>query len=210
MKVALRDATKGSRRGEGKKRVVNLGKGKRVQEMRAEVVFKAEMEHILAALMPANRLAMEISMETGLRISDVLGLKREQLEKANDNRISVRELKTGKIKRCRLPKELLERGLAQAGKIYVFENRMDYKRPRTRQAVYKDLKRACRLMRIKEHISPHSGRKVYAVEEYHKSGDLKRVQKLLNHESEGVTMLYAMADEMTRRRIGSGKQSRKI
>lgn len=170
--------------------------------MRAETVFKAELEHILAALMPANRLALEISLHSGLRISDVLNLKTEQLRNAKDNRVTVRELKTGKIRRFRMPNELLERCLGQAGKIFVFENRLDFRRHRTRQAVYKDIRRACTLMRIKAHISPHSCRKVFAVETYRNSGSMKKVQQLLNHKSEAVTMIYAMADELTNRRLG--------
>lgn len=84
-----------------------------------------EFEHLLAALMPPNRLACEVSACTGLRISDVLNLRTAKLAE----RFSVRELKTGKIKRVRLPRSLLDRLLAQAGRIYVFENRLDYRKP---------------------------------------------------------------------------------
>ena len=35
--------------------------------MRSEWIEKGEMEHVLAALMPENRLACEISLATGLR-----------------------------------------------------------------------------------------------------------------------------------------------
>lgn len=42
---------------------------------------------------------------------------------------------------------------------------------------------------------------MWAVNAYRESGgDLKKVQKLLNHEAEAVTMLYAMADRLTERR----------
>lgn len=134
---------------------------------------------------------------TGLRISDVLNLRSERLRE----RFSVRELKTGKVKRVRLPKALLDRLLSQAGRIYVFENRLDYRKPRTRQAVYKDLRRAAKLFRVKEtHISPHSARKIYAVSEYRRTGSIERVKELLNHEDEAVTMLYAMADQLEQRR----------
>lgn len=134
---------------------------------------------------------------TGLRISDVLNLRSERLRE----RFSVRELKTGKVKRVRLPKVLLDRLLSQAGRIYVFENRLDYRKPRTRQAVYKDLRRAAKLFRVKEtHISPHSARKIYAVSEYRRTGSIERVKELLNHEDEAVTMLYAMADQLENRR----------
>jgi hypothetical protein len=43
-------------------------------------------------------------------------------------------------------------------------------------------------------------RKVYAVEQYRQAGGgkrgLDRVQSLLNHSSEAITMIYALADEL--------------
>lgn len=169
--------------------------------MRSDYIFRQEFGHILAALTAPNRLALETSLATGLRIGDVLSLRSDRLAQ----RMTVRESKTGKTKRVRIPTELLERLQRQAGKYMVFEGRIDPKRPRTRQAVYKDIKRACRLFRLPTalQISPHSARKIYAVDQYHRTGDLKRVQKLLNHETEAVTMVYAMADQLTRRRMGT-------
>lgn len=160
------------------------------------------MRHLLAALMPPNRLALEISLATGLRISDVLTLRTEALRVATERRLTVRELKTGKTRRIRLPIELFDRAMKMAGRCFVFEHRLDWRKHRTRQAVHKDLKRAAALFRVKVNVAPHSARKVYAVEAYHRTGDLKRVQKLLNHSSESVTILYALADELTARRKG--------
>ena len=40
--------------------------------MRADHVPRDELAHILAALTPPNRLALEVSLATGLRIGDVL------------------------------------------------------------------------------------------------------------------------------------------
>lgn len=166
--------------------------------MRSEWVPRGEFEHILAALTPENRLACEVSLATGLRINDVLNLKPEQ---ARRQRFTIREEKTGKTRTVRLPAELAKRCIACSGQHYVFECRTDGKRHRTRQAVYKDLKRVARLFRIHENVTPHSARKVYAVDEYERCGrDLKRVQRLLNHSSESVTMLYAMANIVGRRK----------
>lgn len=156
------------------------------------------MSHILAALMPANRLAIVTSIYTGLRIGDVLALKSSDLLK---DRFTIKEQKTGKSRRIRLPNKLKSDLLAQAGRYYVFEHRTDPKKHRTRQAVNKDIKRACELFRVsKLNVSPHTARKIYAVEEYHKSGSLKRVQQLLNHSNESVTMIYALADELVKRK----------
>lgn len=43
-------------------------------------------------------------------------------------------------------------------------------------------------------------RKVYAVNEFQKDGDLARVRKLLNHSSDAVTILYALADKYAKRK----------
>lgn len=165
--------------------------------MRSGWIPAGEMEHILAALTAPNRLACEVSLATGLRIGDVLALKSGVLK---NQRFTVWEKKTGKTRRVYLPRELWERCLEQAGKVYVFGGRLNGKSHRTRQAVYKDLRRAADLFRVKAHISPHSARKAFAVELYNKTGDLKRVQRLLNHADEAVTVLYAMADQVEKRK----------
>lgn len=146
---------------------------------------------ILTALTPKNRLACEVSWRYGLRIGDVLALKTDDVKKG---RFSIREEKTGKIRRITLDKELQARLLSVAGKVYVFESRTDWTKHRTRQAVYKDIVRAAKIFRLKG-VTPHSLRKAYAVQKYHAFGDdIKRVQKLLNHSSEAVTMIYVLSD----------------
>lgn len=175
-----------------------------MKKLRSDYIKAGEMAHILAALMPENRLACEVSMATGLRISDVLAMRADALKP----RMSITEIKTGKKRRVYMPAELLRRLEQNAGFKYVFEGRSNARKPRTRQAVYKDIKRAAALFRLPKalQLSPHSLRKIYAVGEYHKSGgNLKRVRELLNHNDEAVTMLYAMADTLTERRLNNGK-----
>ena len=168
------------------------------EEVRSQWIPKGEFEHILAVLQPENRLALEISLATGLRIDDVLALKTKQVRK---QRFTIREEKTGKTRFIRLPKELLDRCMLCCGQHYVFEHRLNGRKHRTRQAVFKDLKRVAKMSSIKENLSPHTARKIYAVEEFEKSkGNLKKVQRLLNHDSEAVTMLYAMANILDRRK----------
>ena len=165
--------------------------------MRADYCSSSALETILVALMPPNRLAILVSLTTGLRIGDVLSMKTEALRK---ERFTIKEEKTGKTRRVRLGNELRDELFAQAGRFYVFEHRTDPKKHRSRQAVYKDLARACELFRVKGvHLSPHSARKIYSVGVYKRTGSLDRVRELLNHSSEAVTLIYAMADELTER-----------
>lgn len=172
--------------------------------MRSQWISNEDIGHILYALTTPNRLACEVSLATGLRINDCLNLKTEQIRK---QRFTVREQKTGKSRAVRIPKKLQDEILAQAGSIYAFEGRTNGRKPRTRQAVFKDLQRANKAFRLLVHISPHTMRKIYAVDEYRKDGDLKRVQRLLNHSDEAVTMLYALADQLKTRRAGNTKPS---
>ena len=169
-----------------------------VLQVQADYLYPKMLEHVLAALMPANRLAIQVSLATGLRIGDVLEIKTQDLVKGCR---TVREGKTGKARRVRLPKQLQEEIMCQCGHIYAFPGRSDGKRHRTRQTVYKDIRRAADAFRLRAHISCHTARKCFAVEQYHKYHDSKQVQKLLNHSNEAVTLIYIMADELTAQRL---------
>ncbi|MCI6935678.1 MAG: tyrosine-type recombinase/integrase [Candidatus Faecousia sp.] len=81
----------------------------------------------------------------------------------------------------------------------------------TRQAVWKDVKRAAKAFRLAQNVRPDSARKVYAVDLLHKYGDIDRVRRALNHSSESVTLIYAMADQQLeakfkRRRAATGRK----
>lgn len=171
----------------------------------SEYVPKEELGHVYAALMPANRLACQVSEVTGLRISDVLALRTAQLSKGQ--RFTVREAKTNKSRRVLIPRRLYSALLAQAGEIWVFPGARDPQKHRTRQAVWADIKRAAKAFRLPQSVTPHSLRKVYAVGEWERTGDLAKVGKALNHEPTHpeTTMLYAMAAELYRRKYGRKK-----
>lgn len=168
--------------------------------MRSAWVKTEELSHILAALTPCNRLACEIALATGLRIGDVLQLKSEMVTRSC--RFTIQEQKTGKRRRVYLPRALWDRACSMAGPIYVFSGRCNGRKHRSRQAVYKDIRRAAALFRLSEVVTPHSLRKAWAVDKLEETGSLKKVQKLMNHESEAVTMLYAMADRLEQRKRG--------
>lgn len=169
--------------------------------MRSDYISPEVLDHILAALTPENELAMRVSLVTGLRIGDVLQIKTEQLRRGR--RITIREEKTQKARRICLPEFLYERLLNNMGKYYAFPGRLDQRKPRTRQAVWKDLRRAAAAFRCAEavRISPHTARKVYAVDAFSRCGSPDKVRRLLNHGDVAVTMLYLAAEEVTKRKL---------
>lgn len=174
--------------------------------MKTEYLLEKEVRLVLAALTYENQLVMRTALTTGLRIGDVLALTPDKLKP----HCWVTEQKTGKKRQIGLPEPLLSELKKNAGKYWVFPGR-DPKKHRTRQAVWKDVKRAAKAFRLKQNVAPHSARKVYAVELMKKYGDIDRVRRALNHNSETVTMIYAMADmqleaKNRRRKSGSGKR----
>jgi integrase len=136
---------------------------------------------------------MRVAIHTGLRIGDVLALRTEQLR----GNFWITEQKTGKRRQVGIPQQLLRDLRAAAGQTWVFPGR-DPAKHRTRQAVWKDVKRAAKALRLPQNAAPHSARKIYAVDLLRRYGDLERVRRALNHDSEIVTLIYAMADHQLR------------
>lgn len=158
--------------------------------MRTEYLLQKEVERVLDLLTYDNRLVMRVLLHTGLRISDALQLRPEQLRP----NFWITEQKTGKRRQVGLPEPLLQDLRENAGEHWVFPG-SDPRKHRSRQAVWKDVKRAAAALRLTANAAPHSARKVYAVELLERYGDIERVQRALNHGSVEVTLIYAMADK---------------
>ena len=174
--------------------------------MTTEYLLQKEVEQVLDLLTFENRLVMRVLLHTGLRISDALQLHPWQL-KPN---FWITEQKTGKRRQVGIPEPLLSDLRAAAGAVWVFPG-ADPAKPRTRQALWKDVKRAAKACRLTANAAPHSLRKVYAVELMERYGDIDRVRRALNHGGLEVTLIYAMADKRLRAagRRRRGKPGRK-
>ena len=153
-------------------------------------MIEKEVEQVLDLLTYDNRLVMRTLLHTGLRIGDVLQLKPDQLRP----NFWITEQKTGKRRQVGLPEPLLSDLKDNAGLFWVFPG-ADPAKHRSRQAVWKDVKRAATAARLTVNVAPHSARKVYAVKLLEKYGDLDRVRRALNHGGIEVTLIYAMADK---------------
>ena len=120
--------------------------------MKTDYLLHREVEHVLAALTPVNRVIMRVCMHTGFRVGDVLALRTAQIAP----RFWVTEQKTGKRRMVGLPAGLLADMRKIAGEIWVFESPRDSKKHRSRQGVWKDVKRAARAFRLPQNVAPHS------------------------------------------------------
>jgi integrase len=140
-----------------------------------------------------NVLALRVSLETGLRIDDVLSLTPDMVK---GQKITGTAEKTGKKYRKTISKDLNKRLLTVKGRFYVFPHRLDERKHRTRQAVWKNMKKAARLLGVELNAAPHSARKTYAVEVFRDRG-IEAAKSELQHDRISTTMLYAFADLLT-------------
>lgn len=140
-----------------------------------------------------NALALRVSLETGARISDVLALREENLQGRTLRYVAS---KTGKPDRKVISADLAGKLRRNAANGFFFPGRYGDK-PKTRQAVWRDLKRAAVIAGVSPAgLSPHFARKDYAVEVFHDKG-FAAAQEALQHDRADTTMLYCFSDVLT-------------
>lgn len=164
--------------------------------MRADYADKRLYKALFAQMTYYNALALRVSLETGMRIGDVLTLRPSDVR---GRTIYYTASKTGKRGRCVVTKDLADRLRRAAGRVYVFESRTNPEKHRSRQAVWRDVKRAAAALRAAgilddRNLSVHSARKTFAVNDMERYG-LIHTQRALQHRDKSTTKLYAMSDK---------------
>lgn len=161
--------------------------------MRSKYIAKNQLHDIMDNVPPKTRLIMRVALETGLRIGDVVSLRRGNLV---ENAVEKVAQKTGKAGRWVISDSLMEilrRDCPRRG--YLFPGRKGHV---TRQTVWRHIKQACQKLEIDPAgISPHSLRKDYAVRKMRTDGFLA-AQEGLQHSNADLTRVYAYADTIMR------------
>lgn len=139
-----------------------------------------------------DHLLFVLGINSGLRISDLLKLTVEDVKQ--QDRISIREQKTGKIKDFPLSetcKKAITEYLKTTGITTgaLFTSRKG-NRPITRVQAYRILSEAAKIVGIIEPIGTHTLRKTFGYHAYINGTDVTRIQKLLNHSAPNVTLSY--------------------
>lgn len=152
----------------------------KVEKMKSYLRQKNERDYFLFIL----------GIGTGLRISDLLPLVKEDLLASH---IDIRETKTVKRKRVKLPgyikKEILPyiKGLNDSS--YVFKSRQGDNRPIDRSTAYRILRDAADHVNISE-VGTHTLRKTFGYHFYQQTKDVAILQELFNHSSPSITLKY--------------------
>lgn len=145
-----------------------------------------------------NALALEVSLATGMRIGDVLKIRPSDIQ--SDGIHFVAE-KTGKTGLAPVDRRLSEKLRKNGNRWFCFPHRdQPRSKHRTRQAVWKDVKRAADIVRASgliddQNVAPHSGRKTFAVVDKARYG-AAHAQAALQHSNRCTTEIYTESDRL--------------
>lgn len=149
-----------------------------------------KMYEVLRAKNQRNFILFLLGISIGLRISDLLKLKKEDLYEPH---IYIVEKKTKKSKRVKIPGYLKKYIIPYADSLkdgdYVFKSRNGSNRPIDRSTAYRILKNAASQVNIKE-IGTHTLRKTFGYHFYKATKDVATLQKIFNHSTPEITLRY--------------------
>lgn len=132
-----------------------------------------------------------VGINTGLRISDILTLKVEDVR--DKEHIVIKEKKTDKLKRIKINglKEELDKYIENMGdEDYLFKSQKGENKPITRVQAYRILNEAAKIVGIQDEIGTHTLRKTFGYHFYQKTKDVALLQELFNHSAPSVTLRY--------------------
>ena len=149
-----------------------------------------KVEKYLAKQSKRDLLLFNIGTNCGLRISDILRLNVGDVR--NKAYIQIVEKKTGKFKKFPINaklKPLIEdfcKGRRDKEPLFLshWKHRLD------RSTAYYMIRNACKKAGLQEKIGTHSMRKTFGYHHYQKFKDIVILQKIFNHSSPQITMLY--------------------
>ena len=161
--------------------------------MKSKYVESDELSELREASSHEAWLPFLVSLETGLRIGDVVKLRKSNLK---SDGLHYRAQKTRKNGVARISASLRNQLEQRRGK-WLFPSPYKAGEHITRQCAWARIKSACKRAGIDpQGISPHSLRKVFAVELYREQG-FRAVQEALQHRNSATTEIYSFADWST-------------
>lgn len=165
--------------------------------MKSRYLSEAELTALFSQLAADRRLLFEVALQTGMRIGDVVKLRRRNISRVGSGevRVSFTAEKTGKHAICPIYGTYADKlwQLAKHGKGFLWPSRGKTGHI-TRQSAWNWLKAAAKAANVDfDGVSPHSLRKCFAVRVRHERGMLA-AQRALQHSNSATTAIYAYAD----------------
>ena len=165
-----------------------------VEPLRSKLDIK-NVELYLANKNIRNRLIFVLGINSGLRVSDILGLNVSDVR--NKTHIELNEKKTGKRKRFLLNnkiKQLLDEFIENKNDnepLFISQKnkRLD------RSQVYRVLNEACSATGVNANIGTHTMRKTFGYHHYKQFKDVAMLQMIFNHSSPNITLRYIGIDQ---------------
>jgi len=153
---------------------------------------KADIEAMKKSLHGRDLLMFIIGINSSLRISDIVKLKREDFE---GERLILREKKTSKMKYVYINdsiRKALEELAPTSG--YLFPSRKSDDngevRPITPTQAHRIIKDAAKRAGIEYNVGSHTMRKTFAKFAYDNGTDIALLMRILNHSSASETLRY--------------------
>ncbi|WP_106494905.1 tyrosine-type recombinase/integrase [Lentibacillus sp. Marseille-P4043] len=137
-----------------------------------------------------NYIMFLLGITTGLRISDILKLTKEDILKSH---IDIKETKTTKRKRVKIP-GYIKRELTSYAKTldegdYVIQSRQGCNKAIDRSTAYRILREAAEYVNLTE-IGTHTLRKTFGYHFYKQTNNIGMLQELFNHSDQQTTKRY--------------------
>lgn len=187
-----------------------------------EIKTIRSLRSILKGQSVRNELLFIFGINVGLRISDILKLKIEDLVKSNFKTVRdyviITEKKTGKTKKFYIGdivKKVIENYIKELSNLdmsnYVFQSRKGENMPITRQRAYRILNNSAEMIGIVEkdekgviisgEIGTHTLRKTFGYHAYQNGSSLELLMDIFNHSSKSQTLRYIGITEEQKKEV---------
>lgn len=187
-----------------------------------EIKTIKSIRSILKGQSVRNELLFIFGINVGLRISDILKLRIEDLVKSNLKTVReyviITEKKTGKTKKFYIGdvvKKVIENYIKELSNLdmnnYVFQSRKGENMPITRQRAYRILNNAAEMIGLVEknekgviisgEIGTHTLRKTFGYHAYQNGSSLELLMDIFNHSSKSQTLRYIGITEEQKKEV---------
>jgi integrase/recombinase XerD len=169
------------------------------------VASKPELEKLFATLALKSRLLVKLIYASGLRVSEVVSLKVNDIE-FEQNHGWVRSGKGGKDRMFIMPESLkldLQKYLKKRliNSEYLFPGKTGSRM--SERNVQQIVKRATESSHINKHLTPHKLRHSFATHLLEAGNDIRIIQELLGHSNLQTTQIYTHVSKTTLKGVKS-------